>query len=93
MLEVTAPQAQPSAEQACSHRETRRVEADQGGRVVRHDGHPRVDDRPAVPFIGEARRSTAQQARHDAFDHGVAVPTRIGELHLGRGPDVVQVGP
>ena len=31
------------------------------------------------------------QAGNDAFDHGSAVPTRVGEVHLGRGPDVVQV--
>ena len=67
------------------------MDADQGGRVVRHDGHPRLDDRTAMTFVGEARGSTAQQARHDAFDDGAAVATRVGELHLGRGPDVVQV--
>ena len=89
MIDFTASQAPPSAEHACPLRETILVDADQGGRVVRHDGHPRVDDRTAVPFVGEARRSTAPQARHEAFDHGAAGPTRVGELHLGRGPDIL----
>ena len=91
MIDFTASQAQPSAEQACPLRQTILVDAHQCRRVVRHDGHPRLDDRTAMAFVGEAPSSTTQQAGNDAFDDGSAVSTRIGELHLGRGPNVVQV--
>ena len=91
MIDVTASQAQPSAEQACPLRQTRVVDAHPGRRVVRHDRHPRVDDRAAMACVREAPRSTTPQARHDAFDHGAAVATRVGQVHLGRRPYVVQV--
>ena len=91
MIDFTASQAQPSAEHACPLRQTIVVDAHQGRRVVRHDRHPRVDDRTAMAFVREAACSTTQQAGHDAFDHGSAVATRVGQVHLGRGPDVVQV--
>ena len=91
MVDFTASQAQPSAEHACPLRETILMDADQGCRVVRHDGHPRVDDRAAMAFVGEAPSSPTQQTGDDTFDHGAAVPTRVGEVYLGLGPDVVQV--
>src|SRR6266516_1139193 len=69
--------------------ETILVDADQGGRVVRHHRHPCLDNRTPVTLVGEARRSTAQQAGNDAFHHGSAVPTRVGEMHLCRGPDIL----
>jgi hypothetical protein len=47
----------------------------QGRRVVRHDGHPHLDDRAAMTFMGEVPYSTTQQAGHDAFDHEAAVAT------------------
>jgi hypothetical protein len=90
VIDLTAAQPQPSAERAGPLRETIRVEADQRGGVVRHDGHPGVDDRAPVTCVGEARRAPAQQAGHEAFPHGSAIPTRIGELYLGRGPDILQ---
>src|SRR5207245_1816568 len=63
---------QPSAERAGPLRETILVDADQGGPVVRHHSHPCLDNRTPVTLVGEARRSTAQQAGHDAFHHGSA---------------------
>lgn len=62
------------------------MDADQRRRVVGHNGHPHVDDRATMTFIGDASGSTAQQAGHDALDHGSAVATRVGEVHLTRGP-------
>jgi hypothetical protein len=91
VIDFTASQAQPSAERAGPLRETIFVDAHQSGRVVRHNGHPRLDDRTAMALVGEAPCSTTQQAGNDAFDHRSAVPTRAGELHLGRGPYAVQV--
>ena len=91
MIDFTASQAQSSAEQACPFRETIFMDADQGCRVVRHDGHPRLDDRAAMALVGEAPGSPTQQARNDAVDHRSARPTGVGRVHLGRGPDVVQV--
>jgi hypothetical protein len=67
------------------------VDTDQGGHVVRHDSHPRLNDGAAMAFVGEARGSTVQQAGHDTFDHRSAVSTGTREVHLGRGPDTVQV--
>jgi hypothetical protein len=90
LIDFTASQAQPSAEHPCPLRETILVDADQGSRVVCHNGHASLDNRAAVTFIREVRGSTAQQAGNDAFDHRSAVPTRVGELHLGRGPDILQ---
>src|SRR6266850_3912279 len=86
---VTASQAQPSAERACPLRETIRMDADHGGRMVRYDGHPRVDDRATMTLGGEVPGSTAQPAGHKAFDHGSAVATRLGEVHRCRGPDIL----
>jgi hypothetical protein len=67
VIDFTASQPQPSAERAGPLRETILVDADQGGPVVRHDGHPCLDNRTPVTLVGEARGSTAQQAGHDAF--------------------------
>src|SRR5215211_5355960 len=39
-----------------------------------------------MTFVGDPRRSTAQQAGNDAFDHGSAVSRRVGEVHLARSP-------
>ncbi len=86
MTDLTASQAQPSAELACPLRQTILVDADQRCRVVRHDGHPHVYGRTAMTFVGDAGGSTAQQAGNAAFDHGSAVSTRVGEVHLTRGP-------
>jgi hypothetical protein len=58
---------------------------------VRHDRHPRLDDRATMAFVREAPGSPTQQARNDAFDPQWAMPTGVGQVHLGRGPDVVQV--
>jgi hypothetical protein len=66
------------------------MDADQGGRFVRHDSHPRVNDGAAMAFVREARGSTVQQAGHDVFDHRSAVPTGASEVHLGRGAYAVQ---
>jgi hypothetical protein len=41
LIDLTAPQPQPSADHAYPLRETIRMDADQGCRVVRDDGHPR----------------------------------------------------
>jgi hypothetical protein len=49
-----------------------------------------LDDRTAVPFVSEACRAAAQQAGNDAFNHRSAVPTRVGKMHLCRGPDSLQ---
>jgi hypothetical protein len=89
VIDFTASQPQPSAERAGPLRETILVDADQGGPVVRHDGHPCLDNRTPVTLVGEARGSTAQQAGHDAFHHGSAVPTRVREMHLCRGLDIL----
>ena len=86
MTDFTASQAQPSAERACPLRQTILVDADQRRRVMGHNGHPHVYDRAAMTFIGDASGSTAQQAGNDAFNHGSAVATRVGEVHLTRGP-------
>jgi hypothetical protein len=59
--------------------------------MVRHDGHPRLNDGAAMAFVGEVRGSTVQQAGNDTFDHRSAVPTGTREVHLGRGPYAVQV--
>jgi hypothetical protein len=91
LIDFTASQAQLSAEHACPLRQPIGVDADQGCRVVRHDSHPRLDDCTAVPCVGEAPSATAQQARDDTFDHGAAIATRVGQVHLGRSPEVVQV--
>ena len=85
MIDLTASQAQPSAEQACPFRETILMDADQGCRMVRHDSHPHLDDCAAMAFVGEVRCATAQQAGHDTFDHWSAVATGVGERHLARG--------
>ena len=86
MTDFTASQAQSSAERACPLRQTILVDADQRRRIVGHHGHPHVYDGAAMTFIGDASGSTAQQAGHDAFNHGSAVATRVGEVHLTRGP-------
>jgi Glycosyl hydrolases family 2, TIM barrel domain/Glycosyl hydrolases family 2 len=86
LLDLTASQTQPSAERARPPRQTICVDADQRGCVVRHDGHPHVDDGAALTLVGEVRRATAQQAGHDAFAHGAAVAPGVGTLHLARGP-------
>jgi hypothetical protein len=91
LIDFTASQAQASAEQARPFRQPILVDTDQGGRVMRHDGHPRLDDCAAMAFVGEAPGSPAQQTSDNTFDHGAAVPTRVGEAYLGLGPDVVQV--
>ena len=93
VIDLTASQTQPSAEFACPLRETIVVDAHQSCRVVRHDGHPRVDDGTAMAFVGEVPSSAVQQAGNDTFDHRSAVATRVGELHLCRSPDAVQVRP
>jgi hypothetical protein len=67
------------------------MDAHQCRSVVRHDGHPRLDDRAAMAFVGEVPCSPTQQAGHEAFDHGSAVSTCVRKVYLGRGPDVVQV--
>jgi len=86
LLDVTASQTQPSAECARPLGQSILVDADQRRRVVRHDRHPRVDDRAAVTLGGEACCATAQQAGNHAFDHGSALSTRVGEVHLAWGP-------
>src|SRR5918992_1190810 len=67
------------------------VDADQGGRIVRHDGHARVHDGATMALVREARRSTVQQTGNDAFDYRSAVPTGTRQVHLGGGSYVVQV--
>ena len=44
-----------------------------------------------MAFIGEVPCSAVQQTGNDAFDDRPTVATGIGEVHLGRGPDVVQI--
>ena len=90
MIDLTAPQTQPSAEYACPLRETILVDADQCCRVVRHDGHPCLYNRTVMAFVAEAPCSTAQKTGHDAFNDWSAVPTGAGEVHLGRGPYAMQ---
>jgi len=90
-IDLTASRAQPSAERARPLRQTILVDAHQCRRVVRHHSHSRLDNRAAMAFVGEVPCATTQQAGHDAFDHGSAVSTRVGEVHLGCGPYVVQV--
>ena len=85
VIDLTASQAQPSAELAGPLRETRRVDTDPRRRVMRHDGHPCVDDRAAMTLVGHAGRSTAPQAGPEAFHDGSAVSTRIREIPLARG--------
>jgi hypothetical protein len=91
LINVTASQTQPSAELARPLRQAIVVDADQCRRVVRHDRHPRLDERPAMAFVGEVPYATTQQTGNEAFDHWSAVATRVGEVHLGWSPDVVQV--
>ena len=91
LIDFTAPQPQPSAEHTCPLRETILVDADQGGRMVRHDGHARLHDGATMAFVREARRSTVQQTGHEAFDYRSAVPTGTRQVHLGGGSSVVQV--
>jgi hypothetical protein len=91
LIDLTAPQPQPSAEHTCPLRETILVDADQGGRIMRHDGHARLHDGATMAFVREARRSTVQQTGHDAFDYRSAVPTGTRQVHLGGGSYVVQV--
>jgi hypothetical protein len=91
LIDFTASQAQSSAEQACPFRETIRVDADHGGGVVRHDGHPRLHDGTAMAFVGEVPCAAVQQAGNETFAHGSAGPTRLGALPLGRRPDAAQV--
>jgi hypothetical protein len=67
------------------------VNTDQGGGVVRHDGHPHLHDGAAMAFVREVCGATAQQAGNDAFDHRSAVPTGAGEIYLGRRPYAVQL--
>jgi len=86
LTDLTASQAQPSAECACPRRPTIVVDADQRRRVVGPNGHPQVYDGAAMPLIGDASSATAPQAGHDAFPHGSAVATRGGAVHLTRGP-------
>ena len=85
MTDFTASQTQPSAERARSLRQTILVDADQRRCVVRHDGHPLLDDRAAMAFVGEAPCSPTQQTGNDAFDHRSAISTGVGEVHLGWG--------
>ena len=73
-MDLSASQAQPSAARAGPRRPTRRVEADHRRRVVRHNGHPRGAKRAAMPWVGDARRSTAQQAGHETFPPGRLYP-------------------
>ena len=91
LIDLTAPQPQPSAEHTCPLRETILVDADQGGRMVRHDGHARLHDGATMAFVREARRATVQQTGHDAFDDRSAVPPGTRQVHLGGGSYVVQV--
>ena len=91
LIDFTASQAQSSAEQACPFRETILMDADQGCRIVCHDGHPCLDDRATMAFVREAPGSTTEQASNDAFDHRSAIPTGVGQVHLGRRPDAVHV--
>jgi hypothetical protein len=62
LIDLTAPQPQPSADHACPLQETIRMDADQGGRVVRDDGHPRVHDGGTMAFVQEARRASIHGA-------------------------------
>jgi hypothetical protein len=82
VIDFTASQAQSSAEQACPLRQTILVDAHQRGRIVRHDGHPRLHDGTTMAFVREAPGSTTQQAGNDAFDERSAVSRGVGELHL-----------
>jgi hypothetical protein len=65
------------------------MDADQGGRVVCHDRHPRLYDRAAMALVREAPGGTAQQAGNDALDHWSAVPTGAGKVYLG-GPNLAK---
>ena len=91
MLDLTASQAQSSAEHSGPFRQTIFVDTHQGCRVVRHDRHPRLDDRATMAFVGETPSSTAQQAGNDAFHDRSAISTGAGQVHLGGSPDAVQV--
>src|SRR2546430_15039843 len=86
LIDFTALPAQPTAEHARSLRQTRVVDAHQGGRVVCPHRHPRLDDRAAMACVGEAPGPTTQQARPEAFDHGAAVATRLVGGAPGTGP-------
>jgi hypothetical protein len=92
LTDFTAPQTQSSADHTCPLRQTILVEANQGGCVVRHDGHPRVDECAAMACVGEASCSPTQQTGHDAFDHRSALPTGAGAVHLGWGRFAGQAG-
>ena len=85
MIDITALQAQQSAEFLRPFRQTMLTNAHQRRRVVGHDGHPRLHERAAMAFVGEAPCSTTQQAGNDAFDHRSAVPTGASDVHLGWG--------
>jgi hypothetical protein len=61
LIDLTASQALPSAERARPLRQTIFVDAHPCRRVVRHDSHPRLDDRAAMAFVGEAPGSTTPQ--------------------------------
>ena len=78
-------QTQQTAELLRSFGQAVVVDAHHRRRVVRHDGHPHLYDRPALAFVGDPRRPAAQQAGNDTFDHRAAVATGAGEVHLVRG--------
>src|SRR4029453_7437865 len=66
------------------------MDAHQRCRVVRHHGHPRLHDRPAMALVGEARPSAAKQAGNNPFDPRAAVATSTGKTYLSWGPGARQ---
>src|SRR5215475_1208085 len=65
-------------------------DAGQRRRVVRHHDHSHLHSRPAMAFVGQARRAAAQEARNQTLDDRAAVATGAGYLHLMGGAPVVQ---
>jgi len=84
-MDLTRRQSQQSAEFLRPFRPLVPLHAPQRRRVVRHDGHVHGHERSTMALVSDGRGPSAEEARHETFDHWPPVDTGVGNGNLGRG--------
>jgi len=90
LIDIMTLQTQQAAELLRPFRQAVVLDAYHRRRVMRPHGHPRLHARPAMAFVGQARRPPAPEAGNDTFDHRAAVTTGAGDMRWVGGAFGVQ---